>query len=187
MKHQAKLRFHVISGPKPLSLGIIYWIPRLPMCVCMCIYMYMFNSPQEMCSSSRFKPTIAGVAIYTMISLWLKICFQQPGEKHQNIFSFWELHLLLCNLEHKSGTSKVLYQQSRFYHVTWASLNSISHFLTRVCIHTYVLCCVFVNCALSHTTLFTLKVDKIDYSTIDCFCTVNDLCTNYCFTSETRE
>ena len=68
----------------------------------------MFNSPQEMCSSSRFKPTIAGVAIYTMISLWLKICFQQPGERHQNFFSFWELHLLLCNLEHQSGPSKVL-------------------------------------------------------------------------------
>jgi len=56
--------------------------------VYVCIYMYMFNSPQEMCSSSRFKPTIAGVAMYTMISLWLKICFQQPGEKHQNLFLF---------------------------------------------------------------------------------------------------
>jgi len=159
--------------------------------VYVCIYMYMFNSPQEMCSSSRFKPTIAGVAIYTMISLWLQICFQQPGEKHQNFFSFWELHSLLWNLECKSGTSKVLYQQSRFYHVTWASLNSISHFLTCAW-PLYVLCCVFVNCVfvnctLSHTTLFTLKVDKIDYSTIDCFCSVNDLCTNYCFTSETRE
>lgn len=116
-----------------------------------------------------------------------KSAFNNLEKSTRICFSFWELHLLLCNLEHKSGTSKVLYQQSRFYHVTWASLNSISHFLTRVCIHTNVLCCVFVNCALSHTTLFTLKVDKIDYSTIDCFCTVNDLCTNYCFTSETRE
>jgi len=26
--------------------------------------------------------------MYTMISLWLKICFQQPGEKHQNLFLF---------------------------------------------------------------------------------------------------
>jgi len=174
MKHQAKLRFHVISGPKPLSLGIIYWISRLPMCVCMCVYICTCSTHHRKCAAAvDSNPLLLELPCTPWYHCGWKSAFNNL-EKSTRIYSFLRTPFVAMQL----GTSK------------WTIKGTLSSIQTLSCYLSYYIlymCCVFVNCALSHTTLFTLKVDKIDYSTIDCFCSVNDLCTNYCFTSETRE